>query len=428
MKEGESVLVIGSGAREHALGWKISQSPHVGQIFFAPGNGGTATLAHAENISINPDEPDGIKKLVEFASTNRIGLTVVGPEAPLVAGIADRFNAENLRIFGPGREAARLEGRKDFAANFMRRNGIPQPRFELASNINQVLRFIENSRWDFVVKATGLAAGKGVALPETRDEAVEFTRRIFAGEFGPDQQVLFQQRLYGREISLIALVGGVNLLPLVPARDYKRLNDNDQGPNTGGMGAIAGEALLSPKQMDEAKKRILTPLMRGLEKERILFEGAIYVQLMITQEGLKVVEFNVRFGDPETEAQMELMSPDVDFYELLRDCADGELWEHGEIKFDSGFAVSVVLAAKGYPGKVRTGAVIKDLEKVRDKAVIFHGATAKKGEEIVTNGGRVLTVAAKGRSLEEVRDKVYSTIGPRGIHFSGMQYRKDIGL
>lgn len=422
MKEQEEVLVVGSGAREHAIGWKISQSPNVEKVFFAPGNGGTESVVNSENIPINADDIDG---LTNFASTNKIGLTVVGPEDSLAAGIANRFGTEGLRIFGPRERAARLEWDKGFSAQFMRDHHIPQPDFALANTFEEALDFINHPRWkQFVVKATGLAAGKGVIVPESRDEAREAVRRILINhEFGSDQRLMFQERVYGREVSLISLTDGFTIRPFLPARDYKRVGNYDSGPNTGGMGAVVDRELLSPVQMGEAKEKILEPFINALRKERVLYRGAFYVGLMLTDEGLKVLEINARFGDPETEPQMVMLKSDL--YNLLKACADGNLSEH-EIEFDNGVAISVVLAAQGYPNNPRTGDIIEGLDRVDKDVVVFHAGTVRDGENIKTNGGRILAVTAKGSDVEDARRKIYGAIGST-IHFRGMQVRNDIG-
>lgn len=419
----EQALVIGSGAREHALGWKLRQSPQVGQIFFAPGNAGTATFSSSENLPINVDETD---KLVDFASKNRVDLTVVGPEGPLVAGIADIFEARELRIFGPRQKAARLEGDKGFSAQFMRDNDIPQPDFELSSSLEGALRFIQKPKWDkFVVKATGLASGKGVILPDSRDEAEDAVRRILIDrEFGESQHILFQERLYGREVSLISVTDGKNIVPLLPARDYKRIGGGDIGPNTGGMGSIVDRQLLTEQELWEAREKILEPTIRGLRNQGIIFRGALYAGLMITDDGLKVIEYNVRFGDPETQPQMFMMESDL--FQILKDCADGKLQIEG-LEFDNGVAISVVLASEGYPQNPKTGDVINGLSAVGREVAVFHAGTLRRDQEVVTGGGRVLSVVTRGDTIEGARKKAYGAIGSGGINFRGMQYREDIG-
>lgn len=419
----EQALVIGKGAREHALGLGLIQSSQVGQVYFAPGNAGTATLSSSENLPINVDETD---KLVNFASKNRIDLTVVGPEGPLIDGISDAFQNEGLRIFGPRKDAAMLEGDKGFSAQFMRNNGIPQPDFELSSSLEDALRFIQKPKWDkFIVKATGLASGKGVILPDSRDEAEDAVRRILIDcEFGESQHILFQERLYGREVSLISVTDGKNIIPLLPARDYKRIGDGDTGPNTGGMGSIVDRQLLTERELWEAQEKILEPTIRGLRNQGIIFRGALYAGLMITDDGLKVIEYNVRFGDPETQPQMYIMKSDL--YQVLKDCADGNL-QIEALEFDNGVAMSVVLASEGYPQSPKIGDVINGLSRIDDEVVIFHAGTKNNGQEIVTDGGRVLSVTAKGINVEAARAKVYKAIGAQGVNFRGMHYREDIG-
>lgn len=401
----EMVLIIGNGGREDALKWKLSQSPHVGE---------------AEKSQFTT-----IESALNFARQNNPGLVVIGLEGPLALGIVDRFNAENIPVFGPTKEAARLEWDKAWADEFMTRHGIPHPISRSFRNIDEAYSYLDNQNpTNIVIKASGLASGKGVILPSSQEEANLSLSGIFQGKFGDQSTVVIQERLTGREVSLICLTDGTNIVPLLPAQDYKRLKDNDEGPNTGGMGAFT-PAGLEPVLQKQIMDSIVNPTIQGLHKEGIEYTGALYFGLMLTQDGPKLLEYNSRFGDPETQPQMMLFSSDL--YLALKACADRSLSPE-LVSFRQGAAVCVVVASEGYPQNPVTGREVLGLDTVTDpNVIVFHSATETKDGKIVTTGGRVLAVTAFGQSLEEARQKAYSQIGEQGIHFEGMQYRQDIG-
>lgn len=404
----ERVLIIGNGGREHALKWKLEQSPGVG-----------------EALLISPSSD--IDSLVRFSSDSDISLTIVGPEAPLEKGVVNVYLEEGLPIFGPTKEAAQLETSKVWAIGFMQRHNIPHPDSVIFTDLQKALFFIEHPKWNgIVIKASGLAAGKGVILPDTLEEAKEAIHRIMVKkEFDSGEEVIVQERLRGREVSILAITDGKTVVPMLPAQDHKRVYDGDKGPNTGGMGAFA-PALVKPETTAEIYETILKPIVEGMRKEGTPFKGILYAGLMLTPEGPKVLEYNVRFGDPETQPLMMLLSSDL--YKALKAVVGNRLTIN-DIKFRSGSALCVVLTAEGYPGKYRRGDIIYGLEKTDGSDIqIFQAGTKEKGKRTITNGGRILGVTAFGENLSDARRKAYAVIGRSGIHFEGMHYRKDIGL
>lgn len=418
----KNILIIGSGGREHALGWKFSQSPYVGKIYFAPGNGGTTEVG--ENIAI--DATDN-KALVQFAKKNNIDLTFVGPEIPLCNGIVDEFEKYGLKIFGPKKQAAQLEGNKAFACAFMDRHAIPYPHSQSFSDAQSAKKYIEQTgAQNCVIKASGLAAGKGVILPETTDEAMQaiddiMNKKIF-GDAG--SIVVIQERIEGPEVSIIAFTDGKTVVPLVPSQDHKRVFDSDAGPNTGGMGAYGPAPFVNEAQMEIIKTEILEKTIYGLKKEGIVFKGILYAGLMMTKNGPKVLEYNVRFGDPETQPLMMLL--DSDLYDISMACIEGKLTKD-MIVIKQGAAVCVVLAARGYPGSYEKGKEINGLKTIADRNTqIFHAGTVKKDGTIVSSGGRVLGVTAYESTVKNACARAYAAIGQHGVHFDGMHFRKDI--
>lgn len=419
------VLIIGSGGREHAIGWKLFSSALVGGLFFAPGNAGTGTIG--QNVPIDGTDVAG---LLAFAQKNAIDLTVVGPEASLAAGVVDAFTLQGLPIFGPTRRAAKLETRKAWATSFMERHGIPHPKSWVFTDVSSALSFLESLPSDAiwpVIKADGLAAGKGVILPASREEAVNAIKgmmvdRVF-GEAGAT--IVMQERLVGHEVSVLAFSDGKTVIPMIPAQDYKRVGDGDRGLNTGGMGAIAPYPPEAVSLMDEITQTILVPTIKGMSKESNHYVGVLYAGLMLTADGPKVLEYNARFGDPETQVILPLLSSDV--YEILSACVTGTLTKE-LVSFASGSAACVVLTAAGYPGEYKKGTPIAGLQKEERKGIsVFHAGTRLQGNDVVTNGGRVFGVTAVGETLAEARQNVYSAIGDDGIHFDQMHYRTDIG-
>ena len=413
------ILVIGGGGREHALVWKLAQSPRVEKIYCAPGNPGIGEIAECVNISV-----DNIKALCGFAREHNVDLTVVGPEKPLTDGIVDYFTAQGLKIFGPTQEAAQLEGSKTFAKERMQEYKIPTADFAVFSSAVEAKAYIEKLGKSIVVKADGLAAGKGVVVAETPAEALAAIDEIMLKKVHGDagSQVVLEERLIGEEASLLAFTDGTTVIPMVAAQDHKRVGDGDTGPNTGGMGAYAPAPVVTPELLQQIQETILQPMVDGLRKDGILYQGCLYAGLMITEDGPKVIEFNARFGDPETQVVLPLL--DGDLAAILEACVDGTLAQC-KIKWRDSAAVCVVMAAGGYPGDYRKGDVISGLSAAEGKdAVVFHAGTSIAGEDVVTHGGRVLGVTAVAKNIAAAVDKVYPAV--EQIKFTGMQYRKDI--
>ncbi len=414
------VLLIGSGGREHALVWKIRQSSKVQKIYCAPGNGGIGEMA--ESVAIAPDQ---IQKLADFAEKEQIDLTVVGPELPLTLGIADHFEKRGLKLFGPNRAAAQLEGSKAFAKEILKENRIPTASFEIFSDATLAKRYLAQQQPPYVVKADGLAGGKGVLIcpsPKEAETAIDdiLVRRLF-GQTG--EKLVIEEFLKGEEASFMALTDGEHILPLASSQDHKRVFDGDRGPNTGGMGAYSPAPVVTPEVHRRILDEILRPLLRGLKKREVHYSGVIYVGLMITEHGPKVLEFNARFGDPE--CQPVIMRLNSDLVPLLEATIEGKL-DHVEAKWHKDAAVCVVLCAKGYPGPYEKGKEIRGLEKLQDweRGFVFHAGTANVGDRWLTSGGRVLGVTALGKNIEEAVGEAYRAIGE--IEWEGMHYRKDI--
>ena len=419
------VLLIGSGGREHALAWKLSLSPRAKAIFCAPGNPGTAVFA--TNVPIASDD---IKGLVEFAKAEKIGLTVVGPEDSLALGIVDAFKKEGLPIFGPSKLAATLESSKAFAKTVMHDANVPTADFKICDHPDQAKTWISTRRYPLVVKADGLAAGKGVIVCSTQDEALKAVERIMVKEeFGrtAGRQVVLEKRMVGQELSVLAIVSGRTIIPLEPCQDHKAIFDNDLGPNTGGMGAYCPAPLGTKEILDQIDTEVLVPTVHAMKRKRMPFHGILYAGIMVTGQGARVLEFNCRMGDPETQPLM--MRLQTDLLDLLEAAVENRLDEfEGKIAWDPRPAVCVVLAAKGYPGAVDKNHTITGLHeaaKLKD-VQIFHGATRFDSRNIVTDGGRVLSVTALGDDMIAARAKAYEAVNL--IKFSGMQYRTDIGL
>ncbi|MFH0773580.1 MAG: phosphoribosylamine--glycine ligase [bacterium] len=417
------ILIIGSGGREHALGWKLKQSTHATKLYFAPGNGGTVALG--ENINIKANEID---KLLSWAIENLIDLTVVGPEDPLSMGIVDLFEKNGQAIFGPSKRAAQLESSKAWATAFMEKYNIPHPTSYTFKEYKKAYAFVtSHDMTQYVVKASGLALGKGVILPQTETEAKDALKRIMIEqEFGSaGQELLIQERLIGPEVSLMAVSDGKVVYPLMPAQDHKRIYDNDEGPNTGGMGAYAPVPFVTKKLLQQIQKTILQPTIDGMKKEKILYKGILYAGLMVTKDGPKVLEYNARFGDPETQPVMMLLKSDL--LPLLVSSIKGTL-KTKQINFYKQSSVCIVLAAQGYPGSYKKGVTIHGLKKKHKNNVhIFHAGTKMNEKDVVTSGGRVLGVTSKGKNMKYALQEAYSAIGKKGVHFDGMQYRTDIG-
>lgn len=412
-------MVIGGGAREHALAWKIAQSPKVTQLLVAPGNAGTAAIAR--NLNIRANEIDSLTKA---AHELNIDLTLVGPEAPLAAGIVDRFGQLGLPIFGPTKAAAQIESSKVYARNLMQKYGIPCPAGVSFYSHAEAKKYVESMSMPIVVKADGLAAGKGVTVAGSKEEALKALADIMGARvFGSaGDQVIIEECLVGKEVSLLAFTDGKTVMPMVPACDYKRVFDGDRGPNTGGMGSYSPPGFFGDKLTAEVAKTILQPVIKAMAREDTPYKGVLYAGLMIADTGPKVLEFNARFGDPETQAILPRLKTDL--VDILLAVVDNKL-DQTVVKWTEEPCVGVVMASGGYPGNYKTGLEITGLDKLNDDVMVFHAGT-KLGEDsrIYTDGGRVLTVAAAGKNMAEARARVYGNL-PR-IHFDGCHYRQDI--
>ena len=411
------VLIIGSGGREHALAWKIAQSPRLTQLFTAPGSAGTAP----SNCQLPITDHSAV---VSFAREQHIDLAIIGPEAPLAAGLANDLRAAGIKVFGPSQAAAEIESSKAFAKAFMARHKIPTARFATFTDFYKATGHLLSIDHPIVIKASGLAAGKGVIIPDCADDAEKALRSIMLDrEFGSaGDEVVIEERLSGEEVSLLAFTDGVNVKPMPPAQDHKRLLDGDRGPNTGGMGAYAPAPICPPAMVEELTRSVLQPTVDGLRAEGRPFVGALYAGIMLTSDGPRVLEFNCRFGDPETQALLPLL--DSDLLHIAEACADGRLAEV-DVKWKPGAAACVVLASEGYPGKYPGGREISGLESPLDHAVIFHAGTKTIDGKVVTAGGRVLAVTGWGDTIAEALRRAYAAA--ERVRFEGMQYRRDIG-
>ncbi len=418
------VLVIGGGGREHALAWKLAQSPRVQRVFVAPGNGGTATDPRLANIPITDPQA-----LADFAISEQIGLTVVGPEAPLAAGVVDVFRARGLRIFGPTQAAAQLESSKAFAKDFMQRHGIPTALYATFSDAAEAHAHVDKVGAPIVVKADGLAAGKGVVVAMTLKEAhdaIDFMlvdNKLGVQHNDGGARVVIEEFLQGEEASFIVLVDGKHVLALASSQDHKRLGDGDAGPNTGGMGAYSPAPVVTPNVHARAMHEIIQPTVQGMARDGIPFTGFLYAGLMIDAHGQpKTLEFNTRMGDPET--QPILMRLKTDLVEVLMKATEGAL-DSVELQWDRRFALGVVMAAAGYPESPRKGDAITGLPAEAEDAVVFHAGTSNDDGTLRVTGGRVLCVTALGDSARLAQQRAYDAL--QGIHFDGAQYRRDIG-
>ena len=414
------LLVIGSGGREHALAWRLTQSPRVQKVFVAPGNGGTAREDGIENVAIT-----AIPDLIEFAQKTGIAFTVVGPEAPLAAGVVDAFRAAGLKIFGPTQAAAQLESSKDFAKQFMQRHGIPTAAFGTFTDAAAAHAYIDAQGAPIVVKADGLAAGKGVVVASTTDEAHAAVDAMLSGNSMGDagHRVVIEECLVGEEASFIVMVDGENILPMATSQDHKRLLDGDTGPNTGGMGAYSPAPVVTPEVHAKIMREVIRPVVSGMKADGIPYTGFLYAGLMIAPDGkLGTLEFNCRFGDPETQPIM--MRLKSDFTVLLEAAINGKL-DQIEAEWDRRCALGVVLAAAGYPDSPRKGDAITGAETHGNDFHVFHAGTAIQGDQVVTSGGRVLCVTALGDSVKIAQTRAYAVA--EEIAFDGCQMRRDIG-
>jgi len=412
------VLVIGGGAREHTLVWKLRQSPKVKEMYAAPGNAGTGLFA--QNLDI---ESTDIEALAQAAQERKIDLAVVGPEAPLAQGIVDLFQSRGIPCFGPTQEAAEIEASKVFAKELMHRYGISCAQSQSFSSFGEARAYLGTQQPPIVVKADGLAAGKGATVAHSSEEALAALSQIIEQRlFGSaGDRVLIEECLEGMEVSLLAFTDGKTVIPMVPACDYKRAFDGDQGPNTGGMGSYSPPKFFDQKMTNRVRDTVLEPTVNAMAKEGKAYKGVLYAGLIMTAEGPKVLEFNARFGDPETQAMIPRLKSDL--LEIMLAIIDGSL-DRIEVEWGDEACVGVVLASGGYPGSYNTGYAIAGLDRVDRDVLVFHSGTKANGSRILTDGGRVLTVAGTGKTIAEARAKVYSNV-PR-IQFDGCHYRKDI--
>ncbi|WP_299944639.1 phosphoribosylamine--glycine ligase [uncultured Microbulbifer sp.] len=418
-----NVLVVGAGGREHALAWKASQNPAVGTVFVAPGNAGTARETGLQNVAIGVDN---FSALADFAEENAVALTIVGPEAPLVDGIVDFFNGRGLAIFGPRKGAAQLEGSKAFTKDFLQRHKIPTAAYRNFTEIHPAIEYIRERGAPIVVKADGLAAGKGVIVAATEQQAELAVRDMLSGNAFGDAgcRVVIEEFLQGEEASFIVMVDGKNILPMATSQDHKRVGDGDTGPNTGGMGAYSPAPVVTDSIYQRIMKEVIEPTVQGLAAEGMPYTGFLYAGLMIDPEGTpRVIEYNCRFGDPETQPIMMRLKSDL--VDLCLAALDSKL-DKAEAEWDPRPALGVVLAAHGYPGSYRRGDAIGGLESAdSDRAKIFHAGTAEDGDRVVTSGGRVLCATALGDSVADAQANAYAAA--RGIYWDGVFYRRDIG-
>lgn len=415
------ILVIGNGSREHTLAWKLAQSPRVERVFVAPGNAGTAAIA--ENLDLRPTDIEGLGKTAEKKG---IDLAVVGPEAPLAAGIVDHFNSLDIPVFGPTEAAARIEASKGFARNLMEKYGIPCPKGDVFSSYREAREYLRERRMPVVIKADGLAAGKGVVIAGSLAEADKALADIMGARvFGPaGDWVVIDEYVHGREVSLIAFTDGKTVSAMVPACDYKKIGDDDQGPNTGGMGSYSPPGFFSAAMMENVTRDVLLSAIKAMAKEGIPYKGALYAGLMVTDGEPVVLEFNARFGDPETQVVLPLLKTDL--VDVIMAVVEGSL-DRVRIEWSSEACVGVVMASDGYPGSYKTGFPIQGIGSVDKDVLVFHAGTKMGNDgDICTDGGRVLTVAGAGKDIAEAREKVYDNI--RRISFDGCYYRKDIAL
>lgn len=411
------VLIIGSGGRENALAWKLKQDSRIEEIHAIPGNPGIDMFGTSHSGDV-----EDIEGLLKFAKENKIDFTIVGPEVPLCLGIVDRFEEEGLQIFGPVKETARLEGSKSFAKEFMKKHDLPTAKYIKTSSVDEALKELPNYSLPVVIKADGLCAGKGVVIATTRQEAVDAIQDMMKektlGEAG--STIIIEEYLEGVECSLLCFIDGDTIIPMETAKDHKRIFENEQGANTGGMGTLSPNPFITEELKKNIDKNILKPILKAVQDEKMDYRGLIFIGLMVNKDEAKILEFNVRFGDPETQSiLMRLKTPLID---VLKATSEKRLSQI-ELEWDQQSAVCVVLASSGYPGSYEKGKEITNLDKTSD-VQIFHAGTKRAGEKILTNGGRVLNICALGESLEDARRKVYQ--GASIVDFEGKFYRKDI--
>lgn len=413
------ILIIGGGGREHAIAWKLSNESDVKKIYCAPGNAGIANVAQCLNIN-----DSDIDELVKFAKENEIDLTIVGPEVPLVMGIVDEFEKEGLRVFGPNKECAQLEGSKAFSKEFMIRHNIPTAKYKEYTDVEKAIEEIDSFGYPVVIKADGLAAGKGVVIPQNREEAISTLKDMMVDKKFSDagDKVVIEEFLTGVETSILALVDNSTIVPMVSAKDHKKIYNNEEGPNTGGMGTFSPSEIYTDELSKEVDD-ILFKTLEGFKKDNLNYKGILFVGFMITDEGAKVLEYNVRFGDPETQSVLSRLTTDL--HKIMNCIIDNKLKDI-EINYTDEEVVCVMLTSGGYPDNYEKGKVIKGLSKLDKDIVVFHSGTKIVDNNLVTNGGRVIGITAKAKSVKDAANKVYENI--KKIDFEGMHYRTDIGM
>ena len=413
-----NVLIIGSGGREHALAWKVIQSPRLTKLFVAPGNAGTN--ACGENVLMDITDHAIV---IHFCQEKQIDMVIVGPEIPLAAGIVDALSESGIRCFGPKQAAAQIEASKVFAKDFMARHHIPTARYATFTQLDESIRYLKSVDYPIVIKASGLAAGKGVILPDTFEEAKSTLENILIRKTFGDagSKVVIEERLTGQEVSLMAFTDGTSVVLMLPAQDHKRLLDGDEGPNTGGMGAYAPAPIFTAEMMNEATETVLKPAIHGMRMEGNPFVGVLYAGLILTNRGLSVLEFNSRFGDPETQVVLPLL--ETDLLDIAEACVNGNLADVN-IRWKNGAAVCVVLASKGYPEKVESGKQV-EFSNLPENMICFHAGTKLENDQVITSGGRVFGLTAWTTDIKSAIDTAYSNV--TNVFFEGMNYRGDIG-
>ena len=416
------ILIVGNGGRENSIAWALSKKQSIEQIYVCPGNGGTANFEKC--ICLKPKSEDE-KTIISECQRLQINLVIIGPEVPLAKGLANKMREAGLTVFGPGKEGAQLEASKEWSKNLMIENNIPTAKYWPAESKEQALGILQRFNKPLVVKADGLAAGKGVTVCETIQQSKDAINEAFSGKFGSaGNKIILEEKIEGPEVSIFALCDGEKLVVLPAAQDHKRLLEGDKGPNTGGMGAYAPALLVNQQDLQDLTELVLIPTLKGLKKKKIKYIGVIYAGLMLTSSGPKVIEFNCRFGDPECQALMPLMGEE--FASVLFACAQGELENAPKLTFNTKCSVCIVAASKGYPGNPQKGDSININVKKNSSLQIFHsGTTIDKSDNIITSGGRVLSVVAQGESFDKAFDLAYSNL--KNINFDGMHFRKDIG-
>ena len=412
------ILVVGGGGREHAICWKLSKEANVDKIYCAPGNAGISNVAQCIDI-----QDSDIENLLNFAKENQIDLTIVGPEIPLVAGIVDKFEKEGLKIFGPNKKCAQLEGSKSFSKDFMIRHNLPTAKYKEYTDLDEAISEIDSFGYPVVIKADGLAAGKGVVIPENREDAITTLKEMMSDKkFGnAGDKIVVEEFLTGIETSILAFVDNDTIVPMVSSKDHKKVFEGETGLNTGGMGTFSPSEIYTEKLAKEVQEKILDKTLEGFKKDNLNYKGILFVGLMITEDGPKILEYNVRFGDPET--QSVLFRLDTDLNKIISEILNNNL-KNIEINYSKEESICVMLTSGGYPENYEKGKVISGLENLDSDIVVFHSGTKFDNENIVTNGGRVIGITAKSKTVKEAAQKVYENI--KKINFEKMHYRKDI--